>query len=237
MTGMNPASETSAQDTGIEADVADYLREHPEFFSHHRELLVELRIPHPSGHAISLIERQIEALRGETTRYREQIEQLVDVARTNEQLNQRLHHLTLALIDAADFTEVMNTLEDHLHDAFKADAVELRLFSTTRLKAQTEEDGASSGEPGLDAFTDFFERDRPVCGQLSPKQMDFLFGAQAEEMDSAALLPLQSDDVMGVLAIGSTDAKRFHPDMGTEFLLRLAEVVSHKLQVVSLPGV
>jgi len=40
-----------------------------------------------------------------------------------------------------------------------------------------------------------------------------------------------------VLAIGSGDAERFHPDMGTDFLVRLAQVVSRKLQVVSLPGV
>ena len=84
---------------------------------------------------------------------------------------------------------------------------------------------------------DFFERERPVCGRLGAEQMDFLFGAQAEEMGSAALLPLQTDDILGVLAIGSADPQRFHPDMGTEFLHRLTEVVGRKLQVVSLPGV
>jgi uncharacterized protein YigA (DUF484 family) len=234
---MDPASKTSAPDTELETNIVEFLRKHPEFFSHHPEVLAELHIPHPSGHAISLIERQIEALRGETTRYRGQIEKMLAVARTNDLLNQRLHRLTLALIDAADFTEVINTLEDHLHDAFKADAVELRLFAVTHPRAQAEGDGTFSAEPGLDAFMDFFQRSQPVCGRLTPMQMDFLFGAQAEEMDSAALLPLQSDDVMGVLAIGSTDAERFHPDMGTEFLVRLAEIVSHKLQVVSLPGV
>jgi hypothetical protein len=83
----------------------------------------------------------------------------------------------------------------------------------------------------------FFQQQGPVCGQLSDTQMDYLFGAQAEDVGSAALLPLRSDDILGVLAIGSSDKQRFHADMGTEFLIQLAEVVSCKLQVVSLPGV
>jgi uncharacterized protein YigA (DUF484 family) len=89
----------------------------------------------------------------------------------------------------------------------------------------------------LDAFMGFFERGRPVCGPLTPQQLDYLFGAQAEELGSAAILPIQGDDILGVLAIGSADPRRFHPDMGTEFLVRLTEIVSRKLQAVSLPGV
>ena len=42
---------------------------------------------------------------------------------------------------------------------------------------------------------------------------------------------------MGMLAIGSRNAERFHPAKGTEFLVRLGEVVSRTLEVVSVPGV
>jgi uncharacterized protein YigA (DUF484 family) len=232
MTVGTAASRQAAHDADFESRVAEYLRSQPEFFERHLDLLGELRLPHPSGRAVSLVERQLDALRDEAAHYRQQIDTLVGVARDNDLLNDRLHHLTLALIDAADFAEVVELLEDHLHDEFKAEAVELKLFSTTRLR-----EGGGEAEPELDAFLEFFERGRPVCGPLTPVQMDYLFGVQAEEMGSAAILPIQGDDILGVLAIGSTEPGRFHPDMGTDFLVRLTEIVSRKLQAVSLPGV
>ena len=50
-----------------------------------------------------------------------------------------------------------------------------------------------------------------------------LFGAQAGEVRSAVLVPV---DTGGMLAIGSTDANRFHPGMGTVFLKLIAEAIA-----------
>ena len=117
-----------------EQSVSDYLARHPDFFERHPELLVNLELPHPRGQAVSLVERQMQALRGEVARHREQLAELIAVARENEQLNARLHRLTLTLIAAANFDEVINALEDKLHDDFRAEAVEIHLFS----QAETE---------------------------------------------------------------------------------------------------
>jgi uncharacterized protein YigA (DUF484 family) len=40
-----------------------------------------------------------------------------------------------------------------------------------------------------------------------------------------------------MLAIGSRDQDRFHEGKSTDFLVRLGELVSRALRVVSLPGV
>ncbi len=213
-----------------ENDVARYLHENGDFFERHSELLTELRLPHRSGVAVSLVARQVESLRAEITRYKSRIAMLMELARANDELGQKLHRLTLALMEAADFDEMVNLLEDHLHAEFRAEAVELRLFSSSELHA-----ASADAAPAVAAFINFFEQQRPVCGPLSAPQMDYLFSGQ--DIGSAALLPLRGDDILGILAIGSSDAARFHADMGTEFLIRLAEVVSCKLQVVSLPGV
>ena len=45
-------------------DVARFLRDHPEFFEGHADLLASIRVSHPlRGRAISLQERQLEVLR------------------------------------------------------------------------------------------------------------------------------------------------------------------------------
>jgi len=44
--------------------VLRYLTIHPEFFNNNQDLLPRLRIPHESGKAVSLIEKQVSVLRG-----------------------------------------------------------------------------------------------------------------------------------------------------------------------------
>ncbi len=43
-------------------DVASYLKTNPEFFIEQEDLLADLSLPHESGKAISLLERQVTCL-------------------------------------------------------------------------------------------------------------------------------------------------------------------------------
>ena len=213
-----------------EAEFADYLISHPDFFQRHPDALAAIDIPHPTGDAVSLIERQVRTLRDQADSYRCQLENLVTVARENDALAKRLHRLTLALIETHSFDEVLNTLQDELREQFKADAVEMKLFASEQLEAHAHESG-----PAL--FRDFLKRARPNCGQLDKAKLEYLFGPQAGETGSAALIPLTAPPLAGVLAIGSRDPHRFHEGKSVDFLQRLAEVVSAKLQSASSPGV
>ena len=225
-------TEPNSNEPDEEKEVADYLLAHPEFFERHLELLRDLRIPHPSsGQAISLLERQVMTLRDQVKRYRSQFDDLIQVARENDRLSRQLHELTLALIETHSLEEVLNTLQDELRSQFQADAVELRLFSTADL-----ERAVNQGEPGPALFRDFMSQGRPKCGVLKQEQLAYLFGSQAAETGSVALVPITGERTMGILAIGSRDADRFHPGKGTDFLRRLGEVVSRTLQVMTEPG-
>jgi len=213
----------------LEQKVADYLAVHPDFFERHPEALAAIDIPHPTGDAVSLIERQVRILRQQNQHYREQLEELIHVARENDSLAKRLHHMTLALIETRSFDEVLNTLQDELRSQFQADAVEMKLFSREELEAH-------ANEPGPAMFRDFLEKHRPSCGELPAEQLEYLFGSQAGETGSAALIPLQSAPLVGVLAIGSRDPERFHAGKSVDFLQRLSDVVSATLTAVSSPG-
>lgn len=213
-----------------ELEIADYLIAHPDFFDRHAEALAAIDIPHPTGDAVSLIERQVRTLRAQSHNYRRQLESLVAVARENDGLAKRLHRLTLALIETQTFDEVLNTLQDELREQFKADAVEMKLFASEQLDAHAH-------EPGPALFRDFLARARPNCGRLDRAKLEYLFGPQAGETGSAALIPLTAPPMAGVLAIGSRDPERFHQGKSVDFLQRLAEVVSAKLQSASSPGI
>jgi len=213
-----------------EQQIASYLVAHPDYFQRHPDALAAIDIPHPTGDAVSLIERQVRTLRDQASNYRRQLENLVSVARENDALAKRLHRLTLALIETHSFDEVLNTLQDELREQFKADAVEMKLFASEQLEAHAHEAG-----PAL--FRDFLKRARPNCGQLDKAKLEYLFGPQAGETGSAALIPLTAPPLAGVLAIGSRDPQRFHEGKSVDFLQRLAEVVSAKLQSASSPGI
>ena len=66
-------------------------------------------------------------------------------------------------------------------------------------------------------------RAEPLCGRLQQDKLDSLFGTRVGEVASAVLLPI---DGVGMLAVGSEDANRFHPGMGTVFLKLIAEAVA-----------
>ncbi len=214
-------------DTEYEAQIAQYLLDHPDFFLRHEDVLEDIEVPHRTGEAVSLLEHKIRMLQDKASRHQKQLQELVAVARENEQLNQRLHRLTLRLIEAATVDEVLSTLQDELRDRFHADAVELKLFSSEDL------DEARVSEAGLAIFRKFMRTDRPTCGPLSGDKLKVLFGDQAGESGSAALIPIRTRELAGVLAIGSRDRDRFHAGKGVDFLVRLGELVSLTLEAVT----
>jgi len=223
----NETSELGASDQ--EQIIIDYLKAHPDFFSNHPEVLTALELSHSSGgNAVSFIERQVVTLREQAQQSKTQLEELIAVARENEQLNGRLHQLTLSLIDSVNFEEVVNSLENMLHDDFRAEAVELHLYSSAEAQGES--------NPDLDGFREFLDAKTPRCGRLPRNQLEYLFGPQAADIQSSALIPIEGEGLLGILAIGSHSEHRFHPGMGTNYLSRMGEIVSKTLTVVSEPG-
>ncbi len=211
-----------------EQTIVNFLSSNPDFFDRHQELLNTLELSHTNGEAVSLIERQVKNLRQEVDQYKQRLEELVEIAHDNERLNQRMHRLTLNLIDTVDFDETLNVLQDKLHENFGAEAVELHLF--------THNEAEGNANADLDGYRSFLDDGVPVCGVLDMEQLEYLFGPQAEDVNSTALIPIRSEGVLGLLAIGSTSKERFCDDMGTEYLSRLGEVISRTLEVVLEPG-
>ncbi len=204
--------------------VADYLRHHADFFERHKELLVELRLPHEAGAAVSLIERQVKMLREQRQQLKNKLGSLIHNAQYNEELSQRLHQLTLALLKAGDLKQLFDVLSIQLLDRFNADAVAIRLFRAPQ-KGYTGMEFIGQDELHARRFERVFSAEEPLRGRLSPELLEELFETEATDIASAALIPLgDSDKPLGVLALGSYDPERFHQQAGAMFLRSLGEV-------------
>ena len=207
--------------------VVEYLLGHPEFFEAHAELLSKLKVPHPTGTAVSLIERQVEVLRQQHRQLERMLVDLIDVARANDTLIERIHRLALALLEGANLPERLYALQEELRERFGGDEVSLFLLHA---KPQQADAGPARwlkhDDAGLEQFRDFLKTGKPHVGRLRPPQLEFLFGEQSERIASSALVPLGDKGDMGLLAVGSHDPERFSPTLGTAFLTRISELVT-----------
>ena len=105
--------------------VAEYLKNHPDFFVGRDNIIEKLTIPHESGQAISLIQRQVQVLRESAETYKVRIQDLINNANTNDSLFEKTRLLILALLKAdsleslnhiitTELSRQFDTVENHL---------------------------------------------------------------------------------------------------------------------------
>jgi uncharacterized protein YigA (DUF484 family) len=226
--GERPADSGAFAD---DAAIADYLQQNPEFFERNAALLTRIKLPHSRGAAtVSLIERQVLALRDKNQALETRLRELIEVARGNDVLAAKIHRLACRLVRARSAVALLDAMESSLREDFGASEW-LLLLAPSKTSALASIDSrhlrvTAPSAPELKMFDTLFESGRPRCGQIRDSQRDFLFGAGTVEIGSAALVPLGREAGTGVLAIGSPDTQRFHPTMSTEFLARIGDLVS-----------
>jgi uncharacterized protein YigA (DUF484 family) len=211
----------------IEDIVSKYLRKNPDFLEREPELLKHLELTHASGPAVSLIEKQVQFLRGQNQSLEQRLNQLVQVASDNEKLMTRLHRLTLELMSMGDLPSFFDRLNEALMSEFNADILNFTLFDLkVEAGPKTPMFHIKRDDAEMQQFQDHLDKGVSVCGRLNRDKRDYLFGSRAQWVQSTALVPMGDD---GLLAIGSCDPARFYPGMGTLFLDLLAQVVTSRL--------
>lgn len=206
--------------------VATYLKNNPDFFNQQDELLLQLRIPHTRGSSISLVERQISVLRERSDDMRSRLTALMDVARDNDRLFDKVRRLVLEILEAQTLDELVGVVDDSLRHSFKVSFFALTLFSDKPLHVgrSTTLKMAHKHVGGL------LVGGKAFCGVLRAKELQFLFGKQqASEVKSAAVVALEHNGIHGVLAVGSTDQQRYSNSVDTLFLTYLADVLARLL--------
>jgi uncharacterized protein YigA (DUF484 family) len=217
-----------------EERIERYLSQNPDFFERHQPLLARMRLPHMrTGSTISLVERQVEVLRDQKTDADRRLAEFIAVARANDQLAERIHRFTRRLLRAGTPAAALTTLEASLREDFDAFQAVLLLTSSPESLHGVELEPFLRKLPADDTnmrtFDALLATGKPRCGQVRDTQRDFLFGPEAASIGSVALVPLGEAGSVGLLALGSAERERFHPGMSTEFLKRMAEMITDAL--------
>jgi uncharacterized protein YigA (DUF484 family) len=222
-------------DVPDEESVADYLQANPDFFERHDSLLGTMRIPHRTGTAVSLVERQVATLRQKNLQLERKLRDLVEVAHSNDALAYKVHDLATQLLAAGSRAQAVGVAEELLRSSFSADHAVLVLFELDQAGEFNPDDRflrlVERNDAAMGPFRTFLESGAARCGLIRDSQRAFLFGPDAEEVGSAALVPLGENAATGFLAIGSRDVDYFHPGKSMDFLARLGDLLGCALAI------
>lgn len=220
-------AEVGAVDPRNEDTVMRYLRDNPDFFGRHPMLLTDLSLPHDSGQAISLVERQVAILRERNIDMRRRLTHLVGAANTNDTLFEKTRRFTLRVLDCEDLDTIDAVLADTLIDDFAADHAHCFVSHPNAFTSRDHLIYCSSAQEL--PLVHLTQTTGLSCGLLRGDEFQKLFGDTAKIDGSAALIQLRHGALVGVLAIGSRDPMRFSPDMGTLFIRYIGDVLSRVL--------
>ena len=211
-----------------EEQVSAFLSANPDFFLDHQELLAELTLPHKSGEAVSLLERQVSVLRERSYHANAKLGNLLENASKNDQLFEVTRILVLTLLRADTVHQLADAVCDTMMKQESVDSCRLVLSDS-----MSSDSTATFGiDRNLDeSFADVFRLKHTHCGQPDEKQLEILFGDQANDIRSTALCPIMAKGMpLGVLAIGSEQSNYFNLNLDTLFLDFIGHVISAVLE-------
>ncbi|MCA6062409.1 DUF484 family protein [Thalassolituus marinus] len=216
----------SQQPRLTEADVVQFLQDHPDFFIGKDDVLADLRVPHPTGGATSLLERQLSVHRERNVELRQRLSDLLENARRNDQLFEKSRRLVLALVEAESWLGVQAALDDSLRKDFGVDAWALLHFTERNLEEPLI---AIRNAETQRTIHRLFRGHRAVCGQLAQEDIARLLGLESTSARSVAAAQVRGPGNIGVLAIASDDPSYYRSSMDTLFLDYIADILALRL--------
>ena len=209
-----------------DAKVLEFLQIHRDFFQQHPEVLLDLNLPHVGREgAVSLIERQVALLRERNAQLETQLQSLLEVARENDRLSERMHHFAQGLLEADDLDASIDAILTRLSEDFRVEYVSMRLLKPAWMKEPARQEWLAQDQ--LAPFLDLLPLGRPkVAVMLDDARKELLFGRAAQLVHSLAILPLHAGSPLGIIALGSRDPERYSPKSGTLVLGRLGELAT-----------
>ena len=200
--------------TGLSAaDLAAFLQDNPTIFQQRPELLELITLSDDRG-TTSLLERQISVLKTRLEQQKANQSELFKVARENEQISDNFSEIVYQMIAFTSLSQFATQFPSALKSIFSVDEVSFKTAQSV--------DRNPNDKQSYDDTIRRLTNNRAVCDNRWPSNIMSLFFSDA--VASAALIPMRNkdkDSTLGILALGSTDAKRYTNDLGTVHLDKL----------------
>ncbi len=209
------------------AQVADYLRRHPDFFGQDPELLDVIQPPaRDRGEGVvDLQQYMVEHLRGALAELSAARDALVVTGRNNLSAQARVHKAVLALLSAKKFEHFIEILTTDVAVILDLDLVTVGVEQNGQDSARAQSAGVYRLEPGT--VDRLIGPGQTVALHAHVDGDPEIFGPGAGLVASDALLRLSISGTTptALLALGSRQPEQFHSGQGTELLSFLARVV------------
>ena len=220
---MNPSMNPITED-----DIANYLANTPDFFERHAQLLSQVQLTSPHGNrAVSLQERQAEMLREKIKALEHRIMDMVRHGTENVLTADRLQRWTRDLLTWREPRSLPWEILAGLHQQFMVPQTGIKLWDLD--VAYAGEGYAQNVSEDVKALATSLTT--PYCGLNAGFEAASWLNEPPQAV-SMALLPLRVEagqPAFGLLVLASPDAQRYHADMGTDFLERIAQLASAAL--------
>tara|TARA_Y100001936_G_scaffold254058_1_gene324233 strand:+ start:6557 stop:7225 length:669 start_codon:yes stop_codon:yes gene_type:complete len=204
-------------------EVAQYLKQNPQFFTEYSDMLSDIYIPHPhSGNAIPISERQTIALRDQNKILQNKLLELIKFGKENDVIGEKMHNLAIKFLTITTLIDLLNQLNLILLDNFSISHTEIRLWSINFDNPEISRFISTHKEVHT-ITNNLFD---PYCGPQLPDEIKCWFSAGTDHLHSFSMIPLKTKKATGLLVLASEDHQRFHPKMETLYLKRLGEIIS-----------
>jgi uncharacterized protein YigA (DUF484 family) len=206
--------------------VAEYLRNHPDFFINRPELVDCLALPHQQLGTVSLSHVQLNRQRHRIEELEEEITTLMSLAAGNDRIFHMFMDLQEQMLQCVDLLQVIKTIEQ------KVTEIHLKVY--IRLLDAPYHNYILDHGHWQRFFVNHLNGKPAYLGRMRKIDRDGLFGefSVAPEFGSYAVLPLLHQHIQGILAFSSEDGGHFQPSMDTLFLRHLAAVFAHLVHVL-----
>lgn len=207
-----------------EKQVVAYLRDHPDFFINHGQLLQRMAPPlRWSGNTVVDMQRfMVESLRGEIAGLRDCANEVIETSRANLATQGRTHAAVLVLIAACDADDLVRAIADDLPILLDVDVCQLSVEPGPNIESIIRGIGRLR-QGDVDRFVG---PGRDVALYREMADDGTIFGSGAGLVRSAALSRVcwGEEGQVGLLGFGSRKVGAFHPAQGTELLRFLGKV-------------
>lgn len=209
--------------------VAEFLAQNPTYFLKHEHLLADLYLPHATGEAVSLLERQVGILRERNIDMRKRLNEMLEQGQRNDALFLKTKALILDLLDAKSLNDLSAKLQQFCSQEFQLERVQFTVLANDKTHS-TSQAQVLVQKDVQHVMPSLLQSQESISGSFREQELKLLFASQYQGVQSAIVQPVVvAGQVSGFIALGSFDKNYFKAGMDTLFLAFIGDVVAKLL--------